>query len=358
MKVNRLSVTLCLLLSGFASASASASASDNNDVSSYIVNGVNAPVSEYPSIANLFLDSFEYDGKYFTNPFCGGTILDEHHILTAAHCIYGNEAISLFTVVVPQLQNVDDYPLGDIQRNRVKEIYYRNDYNDDISYFLENDVAILKLETAMNIDTINDVIRRPDSESYRNDQVNTKFTAVGHGDTVSGYDGNDQLLQVDLNLVSNSACSSVFLNGDRITTKQICFDGDYSSLTRLKNGTCQGDSGGPVYWYDGSKYVQVGITSFGPSSCGANIGVTSVFTEIHDYNAWIDSVLAGGETPKSTSSDNLRTNYLAVNGEIEYFGNSPTDGDSSSSSSSSGGSISILGLPLILLAALRRRKMN
>ena len=57
MKANRLPIALCLLLSGYVNASTSAD--DGNDVSSYIVNGENASVSAFPSIANLFLDSFE-----------------------------------------------------------------------------------------------------------------------------------------------------------------------------------------------------------------------------------------------------------------------------------------------------------
>ena len=74
-------------------------------VTPYIVNGSNASVSDFPSMASLFIDRIDYDGVYSTGAYCGATILDPTHILTAAHCIYGNEEGQLFTTVVPQLED-------------------------------------------------------------------------------------------------------------------------------------------------------------------------------------------------------------------------------------------------------------
>ncbi|WP_162198968.1 trypsin-like serine protease [Vibrio mexicanus] len=110
--------------------------------------------------------------------------------------------------------------------------------------------------------------------------------------------------------------------------------------SQLSNSTCQGDSGGPVYWQRGANdWVQVGITSFGPTSCGTG-AITSVFTEIYDYRTWIDSVIAGSETASYTATDARREEYLA---SLVDTGNT----DSSSNSGDSGGS-----LPLWVLAGL------
>ncbi|UQV23509.1 S1 family peptidase [Vibrio sp. J383] len=311
----------------------------NTGVTPYIVNGSNASVTEFPSMASLFIDRIDYDGVYSTGPYCGATILDPTHILTAAHCIYGNEEGQLFTVVVPQIEDTSQFPNGNIQKARVSEVYYRSDYSNALSDLLRNDVAILKLESALNIDSVNDVVKRPSDESYRfgvND-----FVAVGHGDTRSGFDGTTLLQKADLNYVDNATCTSAFTDGSALTDNQICFNGDYSAFTGLFNGTCQGDSGGPVYWKDGADYRQVGITSFGPDTCGGSATVTSVFTEIHDYEAWIDSVIAGTETAKFVSTDAKRTAYVNAR--------------TSTGSGSSGGSVSfgLLGM-LMLFAGLRK----
>ncbi|MEZ9465113.1 trypsin-like serine protease, partial [Vibrio splendidus] len=113
------------------------------------------------------------------------------------------------------------------------------------------------------------------------------------------------------------------------------FVGDRAT-SGLYGGTCQGDSGGPVYWKDGADYRQVGITSFGPDTCGGNSTVTYVFTEIQDYEAWIDSVIAGTETAKFVSTDAKRTAYVNAH--------------TSTGSGSSGGSVSfgLLGMLMLL----------
>ncbi|MEZ8631421.1 trypsin-like serine protease [Vibrio lentus] len=307
-------------------------------VTPYIVNGSSASVTEFPSMASLFIDRIDYDGVYSTGPYCGATILNPTHILTAAHCIYGNEEGQLFTTVVPQIEDTSQFPNGNIQKARVSEVYYRSDYSNALSDLLRNDVAILKLESALNIDSVNDIVKRPSSDGYRSSSE--VFTAVGHGDTRTGFDGTTLLQKANLNYVDNATCKTVFAAGDELTENQICFVGDVAA-SGLYGGTCQGDSGGPVYWKDGSIYRQVGITSFGPETCGGSSRVTSVFTEIYDYEAWIDSVIAGTETAQFVSTDAKRTAYVNAR--------------TSSGSGSSGGSVSfgLLGM-LMLFAGLRK----
>ncbi|CDT34732.1 S1 family peptidase [Vibrio coralliirubri] len=309
-------------------------------VTPYIVNGSNASVTDFPSMASLFIDRIDYDGVYSTGPYCGATILDNYHVLTAAHCIYGDEEGQLFTVVVPQLQDTSQFPNGSIEKVRVSEVFYPSNYSNSLNDLLRNDVAILKLESALNIDSVNDIVKRPTSEGYRS-SLET-FTAVGHGDTRSGFDGTTLLQKADLNYVDNAICATAnFIDDAALTNKQICFNGNYSSSTGLFNGTCQGDSGGPVYWRDGVDYRQVGITSFGPGTCGGTPTITSVFTEIYDYKDWIDSVIAGSETAKFVSTDAKRTAYVNAR--------------TSSGSGGSGGSVSfgLLGA-LMLLGGFRR----
>ncbi|MEZ8265236.1 trypsin-like serine protease [Vibrio cyclitrophicus] len=310
-------------------------------VTPYIVNGSNASVTDFPSMASLFIDRIDYDGVYSTGPYCGATILDPTHILTAAHCIYGDENAQLFTVVVPQLEDTSLFPNGSIEKVRVSEVFYPSNYSNSLNDLLRNDVAILKLESALNIDSINDVVKRPDDETYRSSLQ--AFTAVGHGDTESGVDTTTLLQKASLNYVDNTTCAAAFFSGSNLTDNQICFIGDYSVFSSLYGGTCQGDSGGPVYWKDGTDYKQVGITSFGPETCGGGnitegVTVTSVFTEIYNYESWVDSVIAGTETAKFVSTDAKRAAYAGT----------------SSSGSSSGGSVSfgLLGM-LMLLAGLR-----
>ncbi|MEZ8737769.1 MULTISPECIES: trypsin-like serine protease [Vibrio] len=308
-------------------------------VTPYIVNGSDASVTEFPSMASLFIDRIDYDGVYSTGPYCGATILDNYHVLTAAHCIYGDENAQLFTVVVPQLEDTSLFPNGSIQKVRVSEVYYRTDYSNSINQLLRNDIAILKLEASLNLQSSAETVI-PQFDTYLN--AANDFVAVGHGDIETDVDGTTLLQQVDLTYVDTLNCKAVF--GPLVTDKQICFNGNGPN-NGLYGGTCQGDSGGPVFWKNGSTYEQVGITSFGPTTCGDDIGVTSVFTEVYDYKDWITDVTKGvndsTETVQFTATEAKR---VAVAG---------TSASTGSGSSGGGISFGLLGM-LMLIAGVRK----
>ncbi|MFA0524407.1 trypsin-like serine protease [Vibrio sp. 10N.222.52.C3] len=308
-------------------------------VTPYIVNGSDASVTEFPSMASLFIDRIDYDGVYSTGPYCGATILDNYHVLTAAHCIYGDENAQLFTVVVPQLEDTSLFPNGSIQKVRVSEVYYRTDYSNSINQLLRNDIAILKLEASLNLQSSAETVI-PQFDTYLN--AANDFVAVGHGDIETDVDGTTLLQQVDLTYVDTLNCKGVF--GPLVTDKQICFNGNGPN-NGLYGGTCQGDSGGPVFWKNGSTYEQVGITSFGPTTCGDDIGVTSVFTEVYDYKDWITDVTKGindsTETVQFTATEAKR---VAVAG---------TSASTGSGSSGGGISFGLLGM-LMLIAGVRK----
>lgn len=328
------------------------------ETSQYIVNGNDTTVTEYPSMASLYYDASEYGGEYSTGPYCGATILDDTHVMTAAHCVVSlSDSDNYFAVVVPQLEDEDDYLNSTYYR--VKNFYYPDDYEQSSSDLYPNDIAILELEESMNVSS-SDYVAYTDDESYR-DADNT-FIAVGHGYTSTDEDDSTVLQETDLIYVSNSTCEDVF--GDALTSAQICFDGEYNSATGLKNAVCSGDSGGPVYWIDGSSQTQVGVTSFGPTTCGnPNLDVTSVFTEVSDYTDWIEDVLDGNETPQLSVTDEDREDYdFTEDTDSEFNPRLSADPDSSTTlfSSSDGGSINLFALfgGLALLGWRRRRQIK
>lgn len=262
------------------------------EVNPYIVNGTDISASAYPDFVSLFYDRIDYDGVYGSGPYCGGTLLSANYILTAAHCIYGDSNYQRFTSVVPQLQNETDFPNSVLQRVMVNEFYYPSTYNNTTLY---DDIAILKLASPITaVNTYVDLAETSEYSTYR--QNSEVFYAVGHGNTESNVDSTDELQRTQLKWVDNATCA--VYSSD--TSENLCMDG--AATVTYDNATCQGDSGGPLYWNG----KQVGITSFGPGTCGdPAVTPNSVFTEValSKHRTWIDSVLNGNETPKVTVTD-------------------------------------------------------
>lgn len=300
------------------------------EVNPYIVNGTDISASTHPSFVSLFYDRIDYDGVYGQGPYCGGTLLSANYILTAAHCIYGDSNYQLFTSVVPQLQNESDFPNSVLQRVMVSEYYYPSTYNNSTLY---DDIAILKLASPITaVNTYVDLADNSERSTYR--QTSEVFYAVGHGNTQSNVDSTEELQRTQLKWVDNTTCNSIYTTD---TSENLCMDG--AATVTYDNGTCQGDSGGPLYWNG----KQVGITSFGPETCGdPAVAANSVFTEVAlaKHTDWINSVLNGNETPKVTVSDSQRNATL----------------NPSSGGGGGGGSVGVLVLSALGLLSWRRKR--
>ncbi|MCK6265691.1 trypsin-like serine protease [Vibrio sp. ZSDE26] len=320
-----------------------------SDVSAYIVNGTDVSASKldsnYPNFASLFFD----DGSFYGNT-CGATVINSQYVLTAAHCLYGDYDIMLHGWIAPKLSDQSDYFDSGVEKARIEEIYYPDDYSDSSSDLWANDIAVLKLETALNVSDYSYLVNTSQNDSYPDNNGSTSFMTIGHGLIEGNVDGGDILQETNLLFLSdNSIC------GSAMTDKQLCFNGDTEGA--YKDSTCSGDSGGPVYWYDGSKYVQIGITSFGPTDCGTtSASYTSAFTEVYDYQSWISSVTSGSETPKYHVVTTNGVRSLIRNSDSNVVDSETTETESSNSSNSSGGVFGIfalLAMPLII--GFRRR---
>ncbi|KWW47037.1 serine protease [Vibrio cholerae] len=311
------------------------------EISPYIVNGTNANVANYPSFASLAIYISPY--QYSSGTYCGATVLNSRYILTAAHCIYGNSYTMLYTVVVPQLEDESQFPNGNVQLARAAEFYYPDNYVDSSAVYWPNDIAIIKLESDLNVSNFVGVLNSSINNSY---DVNGAYKAIGHGYVNGNVAGGTRLLETTLTFVPFATCSAYY--GANLGPGHVCFTGP--QIGSYRNSTCSGDSGGPVYWDSGSGYVQIGITSFGPSTCGnPALPVTSVFTEVSDYYSWILRVMNGLETPKYYVTESNGVRQLVAGGTTTV----------SVSESSSGGGVSLLiAFFLGMLMIIRRNNLK
>lgn len=285
-----------------------ASNAEEVTVTPYIVGGANADVAHFPFMASLM---FEYDSQPGTiYPFCGGSVLDATHILTAAHCVYDTAAYQVPNMkVVIGVNNAQDMLIA--QKVAVKNIYYPSDYNDST---LVNDVAVLELSQPLpTYASSNEVTlgTSGDGVFYRDETED--FTIVGYGRLSTNQKNPDlQFMEASVNYVSAAHCGS--WQGITITDKLICTNGNSNPVLAptLVTATCQGDSGGPLIWNN----KQIGIVSFGPATCGKSDYAQSVFTDVSQYKDWILQAQRGEIAPTTTATESSGSS----GGPISLFG--------------------------------------
>lgn len=179
--------------------------------------------------------------------FCGGSLIDATHVLTAAHCISRWNSN-------PKWVSIGSHFLqGDVdgQYIKVKTRTVHPSYNSPIN--LANDYAILELMTP-----VQDIEPIALADQYGLDEiVGRNSTTSGWGTLSAGGSQSAVKMEVTVPLISNEKCELAYENN--IHDTMICAGFDEGG-----KDACQGDSGGPLFTTreDGTQ-VLVGVVSWG-----------------------------------------------------------------------------------------------
>ncbi|WP_406132988.1 serine protease [Streptomyces zaomyceticus] len=231
-----------------------------------VVGGEEARPHQYPFMAGL-VDVVE------RRVMCGGALIGDRYVLTAAHCLTGSYSSPTRVGV---LLGDHDLTTGADSPHAVLATPARfvphPEYDPDTQL---NDIAVVELAepVALNRDVRPVGLPAP---SVQGSPEGTRVEVPGWGTTSFGGRTSDVLRTVALGTLSNAACASRGMA--QVAPTQIC---TYAP----GRDTCQYDSGGPLVRTVGGRPYVVGLVSYG-KACATD--TPAVNTRVRSYLSWIE----------------------------------------------------------------------
>ncbi|KAM7345994.1 trypsin-like [Cochliomyia hominivorax] len=229
----------------------------SNDLDGRIVNGVDTTIQAHPYQVSIQTNSGFH--------FCGGSIISEDIVVTAAHCMQKYKPWQ-FKV---RLGSTEYNKGGELVA--VKAFKFHELYDPDTMVY---DVAVIKLATPVR-----------ESSKIRYVKLAETTPPTGTLAVVTGWghkcflfcNTSPKILQkVEVDIVDEETCaSSEFKYGDQIKETMLCAYG-------VRKDSCQGDSGGPLV----ANNELVGVVSWG-KGCAIK-GYPGVYCDVSTVRSWIE----------------------------------------------------------------------
>jgi secreted trypsin-like serine protease len=303
--------------------------------SSRIVGGEEATGQSWPWQIALYQRAVvkEQVSKDGFGQICGGSLISERWVLTAAHCFRDMPKYNFGPDDYVIVEGTKQLCAGCGRPLPVKRIILHKDYKDSENH--QNDIALIELaatakstpvplaraQNAAGLETpdrsamvtgfgtVRSMVRKIDPVTHEpktDSEGNEVYVFLDTGEEVTkdnigtAFAPERKLRQVEVRLVAWQGCRTAN-KFDWMDERQIC-----AGVPEGGKDSCQGDSGGPLVVRDDKVtggWFQVGVVSNG-IGCALR-GYPGVYTRVSAYGAWLKQMTGIDQDQPSTDTQQV-----------------------------------------------------